>query len=112
MKKFTSIFVLGFLSLSLSCFSQIKVNSSGYVGINESVPAYNLDWHGTGRFSGAGWGRLMFDNSGYSGVATIHPYEDWVGCLGRSDKRFNILYVDHVITRAVTYTSDETFKRI
>jgi hypothetical protein len=85
------------------------VNSNGYVGINKSNPAYNLDWFGTGRYW-ATWGQLIFDSSGYNGVATIHPYEDWIGCLGRSDKRFNILYVDHVITRAVTYTSDETLK--
>ncbi len=109
MKKFLIIFIFGFLATSFNSYSQIKVNSSGKVGINQSNPQYNLDWSGTGRFSST-YGHFIFDNSGWSGVATMHPNSDWVGCLGNSSKKFNVLYVDHVIARAVTITSDETLK--
>jgi hypothetical protein len=107
MKKLLLLAVLSLIVDSLS--AQIKVNSSGYVGINKTSPSYNLDWFGTGCF-GSTWGRLIFDSSGYSGVVTMHPADDWVGCLGRSDKRFNLLYVDHVIARDLEETSDERMK--
>ena len=68
-----------------------------------------MDWGGTGRYL-SGYGALIFDNTGYGSVATIHPAEDWAGCLGTSSKRFNLVYADHVIARAVTTTSDESVK--
>lgn len=46
MKKITFLFVLGFLALSLNSFSQINVNSTGKVGINNSSPSYQLDVNG------------------------------------------------------------------
>ncbi|MDX9882837.1 MAG: tail fiber domain-containing protein [Prolixibacteraceae bacterium] len=109
MKKFIAIFVLCFAALSFGAFAQIKVASNGYVGINQASPAYNLDWYGTGRFLSS-YGSIIFDNSGFGGVATIRPLDDWNGTLGRSDKRFNMLYADHVIARDLEETSDETMK--
>ncbi len=109
MKKISFIIVLSLTALSFNSFSQIKVNSSGQVGINQNYPTYNLDWFGTGRFWSI-WGQLIFDSSGSGGVVTMHPASDWVGCIGRSDKQFNNIYVDHLIARAVTTTSDETLK--
>ncbi len=109
MKKFFSILVLCFVALSFSAIAQIKVNSSGYVGINETTPAYNLHWFGTGCF-GTTWGRLMFDSSGFGSVAVMYPAEDWVGALGRSDRKFNSLYVHHVLANQITNTSDERIK--
>ena len=97
MKKLVIFFVLGFITLSFGAKAQIKVASNGYVGINQAAPAYNLDWFGTGRYWSA-YGDLIFDNTGWSGVATIHPGTDWAGCLGTSAKKFNVLYVDNVIT--------------
>lgn len=109
MKKFINIFVLGLMTLSFGALAQVKVNNNGYVGINQSAPAYNLDWSGTGRYL-SGYGALVFDNTGYFSVATIHPANDWEGCLGTSSKRFNLVYADHVIARALEETSDETVK--
>lgn len=107
MKK---ILFLGVFALVVSSVSaQIKVDSNGYVGINQNYPTYNLDWFGTGRYWSTN-GQLIFDSSGWGNVATIHPNDDWAGCLGRSDKKFNVLYVDHVITRILDETSDETLK--
>lgn len=94
MKKISFLFVAGFLSLSLNCFSQqLFINSSGHVGINQLAPTYNLDWAGNGRFWAIpGWGAFIFDSSN-NGVVTMHPYEDWVGSLGTPTKRFNYMYV-------------------
>ncbi len=72
MKKFTFLFVLGFLALSLSSFSQIKVNSTGKVGINNTSPSYQLDVSGTFRVSDSGdeitfqYGSLSPSYSSYS----------------------------------------------
>ena len=43
MKKFTFLLTLLFITVSFQCFSQIKVNSTGQVGINNTSPAYQLD---------------------------------------------------------------------
>lgn len=37
---------------SLISFAQLKINSSGYVGINNDSPAYRLDVNGDGNFAG------------------------------------------------------------
>lgn len=109
MKKLVILFVLGLITLSFGAKAQVKVSATGYVGINQTAPAYNLDWGGTGRYL-SGYGALIFDNTGWGNVATIHPSDDWVGCLGTSAKKFNLLYVDHVIARDLEETSDETVK--
>ncbi len=110
MKKKLFIFVLGFLALSISGYSQIKVLSNGYVAINKSSADYNLDLYGTARYWSTGWGQLHFNNSGHSGVATIHPYDDWVGCLGKTDRKFNKLYVYDVHYDNLYDWSDERLK--
>jgi hypothetical protein len=51
MKKYLSLFILSFVTCTLGAFAQIKVNSSGYVGINNASPAYRLDVSGAVRFS-------------------------------------------------------------
>lgn len=109
MKKISIIFVLGFLALSFNSFSQIKVNSTGKVGINQNYPEYNLDWLGTGRFW-SNWGQLLFDNNGNGGVATIHPDSDWLGCLGTSDKKFNTIYTYTLYYDNIVDWSDEKLK--
>ncbi len=109
MKKFFVIFVLCFIVLSFDVFSQIKVTNTGMVGINETAPVHNLHWYGTGCF-GTTWGRLIFDSSGNGNVATIYPADDWVGALGKSDKWFNSIYVNHVHTDYVYNYSDEKLK--
>jgi hypothetical protein len=110
MKKISILFVLGFLALSFNGFSQLFINSSGYVGINQSAPSYNLDWYGTGRFWGSGWGMFLFNNAGSSNVVTMHPGEDWVGCLGTSTKRFNYVWTYNINTQNVNTWSDEKLK--
>jgi len=42
-KYFTSVFILGTILISFNSFAQLKVSSSGNVGINTLTPAYKLD---------------------------------------------------------------------
>jgi len=111
MKKISFFIVVGFLALSLNCFSQqLFINSSGYVGINQLAPNYNLDWVGNGRFwASPGWGAFIFDSSN-NGVVTMHPYEDWVGSLGTPTKRFNYMYVYKLYYDQLEDWSDERLK--
>ncbi len=50
MKKLTMITSLFFVIVHSCLMAQIKVNSSGYVGINNTSPTYRLDVDGTVRF--------------------------------------------------------------
>nr|WP_319998174.1 tail fiber domain-containing protein [uncultured Draconibacterium sp.] len=77
MKKFTFLFVVGFLALSLNSFSQIKVNSTGKVGINNTSPTYQLDVNGNFRISSGG-DELIFNYGdlypSYSSDCSIGTY--------------------------------------
>jgi hypothetical protein len=51
MKKSILAFLFLFVAVNSNLFSQIKVNSSGYVGINNTNPTYRLDVSGNVRFT-------------------------------------------------------------
>jgi hypothetical protein len=59
---------------------------------------------------GSSYGGLVFDHSGWGNATTLRPNDDWYGCLGTSNEQFNLLYIDHVIARVVSETSDESLK--
>lgn len=110
MEKIRLFWVLLFLTiLSLKGHSQILINSNGQVGINQSVPGYNLDWYGTGRFW-SGWGQLIFDSSGIENTVNLHPAEDWCGSLGTMDKKFNLIYTHTLYYNNLVDWSDERLK--
>ena len=110
MKKLSILLFIGIIAFSTNCFSQLNINSAGYVGVNQTAPAYNLDWYGTGRFWSTGWGSIKFDASGNGGVATIYPDTDWAGCLGKSDRKFNSIYVYKLYYDQLEDWSDERLK--
>lgn len=85
MKKFSILFVWGLLALSFTGFSQIKVNSTGKVGINNASPSYQLDVNGTFRLSESGY-VLTFE------TGKFYPYSGNQS-LGSSSKMWNSLYV-------------------
>ena len=62
MKKFTLILILCFVVLTGNLSAQIKVNSSGYVGINNTNPAYRLDVAGTVKMA-YNSNTILFDGS-------------------------------------------------
>jgi hypothetical protein len=96
------ILFIAFAVIVFSAYAQIKVNTNGDVGIKKTNPAYGLDVYGTMRVCvpGASYGGLVFDHSGWGNATTLSPKDNWYGCLGNSDKQFNLLYVDHVICRS------------
>jgi len=108
MKKLIVLFVFCFGILSIGANAQLKVNSSGYVGINQSNPLYNLDWSGNGRFKGSSGDSFIFDTN-YLGVPVIYPDTDGSGSLGYING-FESIY-GHVVTAYYFATlSDETVK--
>lgn len=109
MKKLSILILVGLLAISTNCFSQLLINSSGYVAINRADASYNLDWYGTGRFW-SGWGQLVFDASGTQGTVNLHPAEDWAGGLGTADKRFHHIYAYVLHYDQLVAWSDERLK--
>lgn len=117
MKKIFLTMVLGILSVFT--FAQIKISSTGNVGINNLSPTYNLDvlgntqFKGTIRFQTTGCTYndvLLFDNTGYLCKPTIRPALDWSGHLGTASYRFGDVFAHHVVTYNLTIDSDEKIK--
>lgn len=102
MKKYTLAFMTCLIVFSFTGFSQIKVGSTGKVGINNTNPTYQLDVSGTLRINDSGdvliFQSGMFYPSGYCS-------------LGDYSARWNDLFaVSPTFTYSPTIDSDESFK--
>ena len=94
MKKLFLFSVVLLLFTLQSAISQIKVNSTGFVGVNNSSPSNNLDIKGTQQIItdfDNDWG-LKIDNSfhvyaSYYGSA-FYPVNGGPSSLGKSDAFF------------------------
>ncbi len=73
-------------------YSQLNVNSSGMVGINNSSPTYHLDVNGTFRFDQSGTSRIVTQNGTRIVFHNSDVYTDNNGNLGRDDDRWYMLY--------------------
>jgi len=105
MKKLVFIFVLSFITLSFGAYAQIKVGSTGYVGINQTAPAYNLDVTGTVRFYDSGSSRSIVYTSGslYSSLGS--------NTLGSYSYPWSQLWATQAyFTYSPVITSDKRFK--
>jgi archaellum component FlaC len=89
-------------------YAQLKVMSSGNVGINNSNPAYRLDIEGTGRFSG--WTDILINWTGDYTGAVIFPENDCYLQLGKSGKRLNHVYSEHLTYTWAWNRSDDNLK--
>ena len=79
MKKFTIILALCSVTIINNLNAQIKVNSSGYVGINNTNPAYRLDVDGTVKLTCNSTsvlfdGFALYPNNGYPSIGTYGSY--------------------------------------
>ncbi|HJZ39657.1 MAG TPA: tail fiber domain-containing protein [Bacteroidales bacterium] len=103
MKKIAVILVVCLIMITNSLIAQIKVNSSGYVGINNTSPSYRLDVSGTVRMVSGSYTVL------FSG-ASFYPYSGNMD-LGSSGKNW---YRFYATTAFLTYQpvimSDVNFK--
>jgi hypothetical protein len=103
MKKITLIFVICFLSVTSNLMAQIKVNSSGYVGINNTNPTYRLDVSGTVKFAYSG------KSVAYDGTSIYAPTSGVD--LGAASYYWSRLYSTNAFfTYAPVITSDVNFK--
>ena len=103
MKKLMLLFVLSIVTASTSLFAQIKVNSSGQVGINNNNPGYRLDVGGNAKFTNSSQ-TITFEG------ATFGPSTTGVG-LGTSPTRWATFYTVYgYFTYAPVTTSDLNFK--
>ena len=104
MKKITFLFVMGFLALSFKSFSQIKVSSTGDVGINNTSPAYQLDVSGDLRVKDGS--NEFFFTSG-----EFYPATSSFIKLGRLNNEWYELHATNAYFQQYTvYSSDEHMK--
>lgn len=118
MKKIILFFVIALISYDVN--AQIKVGSTGNVGIGTMSPTYKLDVVGTTQFvgnirfvtTGCTYNDvLLFDNTGLYCKPTLRPAVDWSAHLGTSAYRFGDVFSHHVITKNLTIDSDEKIKK-
>lgn len=103
MKKFIILTTIFFLGASSSLFSQIKVNSSGNVGINQPIPTYRLDLTGTFRMVDSGT-TLLFQSG------SLYPTAGTAG-LGTYSYKWSYLYSAYAyLTYSPIITSDANMK--
>lgn len=112
MKNFSILFVLGFLSLSFTAFSQIKVDSNGNTTIKQGTFSQGndavLNLGDTNHFikSIFGYGVRI----GTLGTSVNLP--SWTGCVGINREPSYALDVNGSIRANTTvYSSDERFKK-
>lgn len=104
MKKILVFVTIIFFTFTLS-YSQIKVNSSGKVGINNLNPSFNLECNGTSFFNAVpayDWG-IHIESAGFMGGAAIYP--DGPSSLGLTNKYWYDGYITNLHTG-----SDARFK--
>lgn len=103
MKKYTLLFVLCFVMVTSSMLAQIKVNSSGNVGINNINPAYRLDVSGTVKMATGSYSIIFSGTSYYPNSGSI--------TLGASSYYWYQLYATTAFFNSQpVIMSDEKFK--
>ena len=103
MKKLSLIIASFLLIVQTSLMAQIKVNSSGYVGINNTNPTYRLDVAGNAKFTNSSQ-TISFEGT------TFGPSTTGVG-LGTSAIRWSTFYTVYgYFTYAPVTTSDLNYK--
>jgi hypothetical protein len=104
MKKLVIIFVLSFVTFSFGAKAQIKVDSSGNVGINNTTPGYRLDVAGTVRFVDSSRSLIYSSGTFYCSAGTG-------SYLGSSSYYWGYLYATQpFFTYSPVITSDKNFK--
>jgi hypothetical protein len=101
MKKFTLILTLLLVISTLNSYTQIKVNTSGYVGINNTNPTYRLDVNGTVRFVNSSY-TLQFSGASFYPTSGMD--------IGSSGSYWLRGYITTLFYSSLVQTSDEKFK--
>lgn len=94
-KMKNNLFIIMLICIALFAlpgYSQLKVNSSGMVGINNSTPTYHLDVDGTFNFEQSGTSRIVTQNGTRIIFYNSSVYTDNDANLGTSSNRWYQLY--------------------
>ncbi|MBN2894134.1 MAG: tail fiber domain-containing protein [Bacteroidales bacterium] len=91
-KKLLLIFVL--LYSCTFAYSQLKVSSTGNVGIATSNPSYKLDVEGTMRFSA--WADLIVNWNGPYSAPQLLPERSWYFFIGNSTRKIGHFFVYNI----------------
>jgi len=83
----------------------MRIDSRGYVGINNNNPSYRLDLQGTMRFND--WTDTYVDWTGDHGSTVIYPERDWYFQLGFTNRRIGNSF-HHVIHAYNIYEDGES----
>jgi hypothetical protein len=103
MKKIVFMIVLGFSALSFGAKAQIKVASNGYVGINQTSPAFRLDVAGDCRLGSS-------STIVYNSLGELLPMSG-SSSLGSSGSYWSELYAYNAyFYYSTTYYSDQKLK--
>ncbi len=102
MKSLFFIFVFSLLMLPFYSYSQIKVNSAGKVGINNTNPSYQLDVNGNLRMSGSSTD-IIFDGN------NLYPTNDY-SLLGTTGNKWCKIYAQEIYAYSYISYSDKNLK--
>ncbi|HET6560201.1 MAG TPA: tail fiber domain-containing protein [Prolixibacteraceae bacterium] len=93
-----------------SVFSQLKVDSMGKVGINNTAPTYRLDLNGSARFiTGTTYGSVGILFEAYYSQGILDPLTDGGGMLGYNNK-WSQAFINSIWTAGQITYSDRKFK--
>ena len=107
-----TVFLLTMVFVANLGFGQIKVNSSGKVGIGMNNPTYSLDLKGTARFSlySGGWEDIIIDGNNQWGAPQMYCNSQNL-VLGTTANPVNNILVNHLFVKVgMTVSSDERLK--
>ena len=105
MKRTILIVLICILAGSAGVFAQIKVASNGYVGINNSSPAYRLDVSGTARFTVSGY------SIRYDGAILYPSYGSYVDLGSYGNFWYNLFAYYPVFYTEPVIMSDISIKK-
>lgn len=93
-----------------SVFAQLKVDSMGKVGINNTAPSYRLDLNGSARFiTGTTYGSVGILFEAYYSQGILDPLTDGGGMLGYNNK-WSQAFINSIWTAGQITYSDRKFK--
>lgn len=105
MKKLFFLTAIFLVMLSFVSHAQIKVNNSGFVGINNTNPAYRLDVNGTFQVKTDVTSGLRYE------YGELYHYPYGTGTLGGINGRWSTLYVYEIASTHMTLSSDINLKK-
>jgi hypothetical protein len=111
MKKISTILTMSLVILSFGAFAQLKVSSTGKVGIGLDPDAgYNLSLGNAIFKSGSGYPDLFITSEPGGNGRAIYPSSNSTCKLGTSSNQFSTIYAIYHYANTILLTSDKRLK--